>query len=186
VINIVGARGVTIKGITVQNGHDGIFSRGGANFSLEDTIVQNNANEGVQVVGNSSVRIANCTVQCNDGTGILITRNSSADFQENIIVHNNHANGICVELSSSAIFQGNIEATNNVIEEIAISVSSSGVFSESTITANQNGRYGIFVASTSHLVIQSNTVIETKSNYFRQLSCGKNDKLSNYFIEFAA
>ena len=50
VITINSAQGVTINGLTVQNGNDGIIGRGGAAFTVENVTVSNNADEGIQVV----------------------------------------------------------------------------------------------------------------------------------------
>ena len=79
VIDIVGARGVTIRNLTVRRGFHGIRARQNAAVTLEGVIAQDNADSGIRIDENSTAQLTNCTALQNGGDGILAFRNSSRD-----------------------------------------------------------------------------------------------------------
>ena len=120
VLTIDGARGVTITGFTIQNGHDGIVGTGGATFALRHTTVQDNALDGMRVQNNSTVEITDCTARRNGFQGIEI-------------------------VSSSVLFRGTIRSTDNVLLDgiFIIGGGSVATFQGATVEANNNGRAGL-------------------------------------------
>ena len=94
VLTIVGARGVTITGFTIQHGVDGITCKGGATCIVRNTILQDNGDEGIQVSHNSAAEVADCTLQRNGEWGIVVFDNSSVLFHGNLVSNNNGFSGI--------------------------------------------------------------------------------------------
>jgi hypothetical protein len=155
VITIDGARSVTIIGLTVQNGPDGIAGRGGASFTVNTVTARGNADDGIEVRQNSNAEIINCTADDNGDDGFSVTGASSANFR------------------------GIISSTGNRNDGISIVFSSSGFFAEATVRAHNNGQSvtfgsdtfdgfiqgdGIRVSDSSQLSVSANSMVEAIGN----------------------
>ncbi len=134
VILIDGARRVTIRNLTVQNGVDGLRAQSGASVTLENVIATNNSDDGIQIVGNSTGQLSDCVAQNNGSTGILVVRNANVSFFGTIRSQGNNEDGLLVSLSSS-VFTAN-----------------------SMLSITENGRIGLFVANSSSMQINGGVV----------------------------
>jgi hypothetical protein len=66
VVTIDGASGVTLQGLTIQNGPgEGILGIRGAAFAVRNTTAQNNASTGIAVGGGSSAELMECAMRRN-------------------------------------------------------------------------------------------------------------------------
>jgi parallel beta-helix repeat protein len=72
VITIAGARNVTIKNLTIQNGPDGVLAGRGATVVLDHVAAQDNADDGIQVEETSTAELINCTALRNGGRGVAV------------------------------------------------------------------------------------------------------------------
>jgi len=148
VIAIDGARGVTISGLTVQHGPNGIVSRGGAAFELRDSLLKNNAGAGIQLGDGSTMELENATMQHN-GTGMDVLGGSTVILKGKIVASNNAGNGIFVGGASFMEIRGAaIQASNNQFNGLVIDGAHAVVFGfpeskGSSIAANDNANAGI-------------------------------------------
>jgi hypothetical protein len=189
-INIEGAQGVVIRGLTARNSVDGILIQRAAAVTLDNVTSEDNTAAGFQVDENATVRMSNSTSQRNGDNGIEVRRSANVTMQESIISNNNGFHGISIFDSASVILsngsgtimgnavngvqvssvsglaiENNSELTtnSNANDGIAISTSSSlRVSPGSSITASQNGRNGIFILNASSM--QSFGTINTTGN----------------------
>ena len=65
VIAVYGQRNVVIRGLTVQNGRQGVFADRGTAVWLEDVTARNNG-AGISIRGNSSATFAGTVIMAND------------------------------------------------------------------------------------------------------------------------
>lgn len=93
VIEIQGARGVVIKGLTVQNGPNGIAASGGAAFYVRDSVFQNHAGSGMLIIGGSTGELTNCAMLKN-GAGMNVLTGSTVVLKGPIAANENAGNGI--------------------------------------------------------------------------------------------
>jgi hypothetical protein len=169
VIDIVGARSVTIMGLAVQNGFRGILGRGGAAFELNDVTVQNNVDEGIRVDENSTARLTNCAMLNNNGEGILVARNSSTTFLSSIVSNNNGDEGIQLFGTASAVIAAGATVTTNDNGSIngssGINVNTvSSLLVLGTLSSAGNADNGIGAFGSSRLVVGSGATLTASSN----------------------
>ncbi|MFQ5906635.1 MAG: nitrous oxide reductase family maturation protein NosD [bacterium] len=152
VLTIVGARGVTITGFTIQHGVDGITCKIGAACIVRNTILQDNADEGIQVSHSATAEVTDSTLRRNAEWGIVVVATSSVVFRGTIISTNNGRDGIGVFFSSHAhVFaETTIQANNNARSGISVAIAASMIV-RGTIMTENNGRYGVSVGVVSHL-----------------------------------
>ena len=114
-------KGITIKGITVVGGLDGIHLSGPASAELDGNVVVKAARAGIHIDKGSVVRVLNTTVQQSGAMGIDITGASYAYIGVRIprlpalspnTIRNNAGPGINIERSSSAWIVGNTISNN--------------------------------------------------------------------------
>jgi hypothetical protein len=152
VVTIDGARGVTLTGLTIQNGAgEGILGLHGAAFAVRNSTVQDNAGTGIAVGDGSTADLTDCTMQRN-GLGLDVVTNSSAILRGAINITNN-GSGMDVNGSSFLEIRGaQVQVNNN--RAGGISAGSGGglaIFgwSEaqgSTLIVDGNGGSGILLA----------------------------------------
>jgi Right handed beta helix region len=116
-LNVVGVRGVEIRGFTVQNSAaDGINGRQGAAFTVRDVRVFQSADDGIEATETSTVRfLGTCEVRGSGDHGISITHGSSALFSaEHVTTAENALGGIFAIGTSMAAFDtGTVHTTQN-------------------------------------------------------------------------
>ena len=165
VIDINGARRVTIQGVTVRGGNDGILARRGASVDLTNVVAQGNADDGFTIRTNSFAHLRDCTAQDNGDDGFAVAFTSSATFSGMITSEGNADDGIQIFFSSSAWFtEAMVSSTNNgqsetfgsaMFEDFIIGdglrlTDASNLFiANSTVTIMGNANDGIAIARTS-------------------------------------
>ena len=169
VVTIDGARGVTVKDFTIQNGPgEGILGRRGAAFTVQNTTVQN-AIVGI-ALDSSRAELTDVTMQGNDG-GLDVFTGSTAILRGAITANNNRTAGITANGESVLEIRGaHVQASHN--GEIGLVVGSGQLaifgFSSSagsTLTASDNGFAGI-VIGTSQLTAFAPCTITASNNGF--------------------
>ncbi len=135
---------ITVKGITVVGGLDGIHLAGPASAELDGNVVNKAARAGIHIDKGSIARILNNTVQESGAYGIDITGVSLAYIGVRIpripalspnIIRNNGGAGINIERSSTAWIVGNT-ITNNKGSGIIVHRNSQADVMGNTINAN--------------------------------------------------
>jgi hypothetical protein len=154
VITINGARGVVIKGLTVQNGPDGISGNGGASFTVQGIIAKGNADDGIQVNQNSTATLIDCTTEDNGDDGINVFASSSATFHGTVVSTGNGDDGINIAATSSVfIAEAMVIANGNGLSATFGSETSDGSFAGAGIAAEA-----------SNLSVSGNSTITTNGN----------------------
>jgi parallel beta-helix repeat protein len=112
---------ITVKGVTVTGGLDGIHLSGPASAEIENDVVMKTAGRGIHIDKGSVVRVLNTTVHDSGGIGIDISGASYAYIGVRIprvpalspnTIRNSGAAGINIERSSGAWIVGNIISDN--------------------------------------------------------------------------
>ena len=129
---IKGHQNVTVKGLTVQNGLNGIKIVESAAAWLEDVTVQGSRGK----EGHDSSQ------------GILVSASASAVLTGTIVANDNAGHGILVLNSSSAFVVGNF-----VIEGVTLP--------QASLQANSNGEFGIHVLTSSAFHVLSGDSVPT-------------------------
>lgn len=155
IVAIAGARNVTIRDITVQNGDLGILGTDGAALRLEGVTVQNTVKEGIRIEDNSTGHLSNSSVTNSGLDGIAVINNSSAVFEGTITSNTNGNDGLRVLQNSSisSLAMASITLDNNM--GFGLLVQNSSTFNDfnATLSANnnQNAGVGVFDASSANL-----------------------------------
>ena len=127
VVTIDGARGVTVAGLTIQNGPgEGILGRRGAAFVVRDTTVRDNSSTGIAVGESSTAEIRGC----------LLERNAA---------------GIDVFTGSSAVLKGTIDVADNTLGGMAVNGTSIIEIRGAQVRVSRNGGIGVVAGSNSQL-----------------------------------
>jgi len=148
-ITIDGARRVTIRNVTAQNGEHGIRAVGGASVTLENVTAQRNSKDGFRIVRNATAQISNCTAQDNGEDGFVINSSAQATFTGTITSTGNAERGIRIAFASSAAILGAmVSASAN---------GNSATFGQATFEGAVVGS-GIRVTDSSHLYIEDSVV----------------------------
>jgi parallel beta-helix repeat protein len=163
----VRGRGITIRGITITGGRNGIFVSRGGTALIDTNTIQNTGNNGILLNQESSARIINNTIQNNPNAGIVVSENSSARIgflaaQDTVAspntIQNNSDQGIIVSRSSSARIVGNTISNNGLAsgsDGIIVTRASQADISSNTIDGN--GRHGIFLTLNSAVSLGDDT-----------------------------
>jgi hypothetical protein len=148
VIVIDGARGVGIRGLTLQHGSNGVVSKGGASFDLSESVLQNNAVSGIQIEAGSSAELTNVTLDHN-GSGMNVLGASAVILKGTVVSNDNSGNGMFIGGASLLELRGAAVQTNhNGLNGIVIDGAHAIVFGfpesqGSSLVANNNGNAGI-------------------------------------------
>jgi hypothetical protein len=151
VIALKGTRGVVIKGLTVQNGPNGIVASGGSVFEVSDSVFQNHAGSGILITGGSTAELTNCTMQ-NNAAGMNVLSGSSVVLKGAISANGNAGNGMTIGGGSMLEIRGaTVQASNNMVNGLSVTGAQAAIwaFAESqgsSITANGNAFAGIGIA----------------------------------------
>ena len=153
VIAVDGARGVTIKGLTVRNGPgEGILASHGAVLTVSDSTVEENSGAGI-ALDNAAADLVDCTLQGNAG-GLDMFRMSTAVLKGSINAVDNGGVGITVNSQSMLEIRGaTVHADRNGVG-LAIDHSTAGIYGfsrsqGSTITADDNSGDGMAISGGS-------------------------------------
>jgi hypothetical protein len=162
-LNVVGAQGVEIRSITVQDSPvDGINGRQGAAFVVRDTRVLQSGNTGIEVNETSTVRfLGTCEVRGSSSEGILIFNGSSARFLADLVHTTHNTWGILVLGHSSMALDGNIStilAEENTIDGVVVADNSDLRLDGGQITSTRNGRRGLTIGG-ANLTLFAGTIL---------------------------
>lgn len=158
-LTIEGARGVALKGLTVQDGSgEGILAQNGASFRLENITVQNNGNKGIAVFSNSTAELAGVTSKGNL-FGFAGFNGAVAILHGTITLTDNLVHGLAFEGKSSVDLRAaQLNASNNGGFGIVIVGSELDVFDfgqGNHIIASHNGGCGLAIISGGLLLVLS-------------------------------
>ena len=152
---VVSGRAISIKGLTVTGGRDGIVVTRGGQAVIDGNTIQGAARFGIQVNQSSFANIVNNTIQNNQSSGINVGGSSYATIgffttsdktASPNIIQNNGQHGINVSRSSNARITGNT-IRGNKLNGVMVSRVSQADITSSTIDAN--GMSGIDVSQNS-------------------------------------
>jgi hypothetical protein len=155
VITADGVRGVTLTGLTVRHGLNGVVATGGAHLQLTRVTTQHNGVSGLRVDGHSSMELHDCTTHTNGVNGLEVDRASEVQVTGTFRSHGNGVFGISLLNTSSIVFaQATVTSTNNTLG-IAIGLNSGGSIADAatTVTTNDNLTTGFTVVSGSSLLV---------------------------------
>ncbi|NIV36183.1 MAG: hypothetical protein GWN58_44070, partial [Anaerolineae bacterium] len=161
VVTIDGAHGVTLKGLTVQNGPgEGVLAKNGASFRLENVTAQNNGNTGIVVSTNSTGELEAVTSQDNL-FGLRVFDSAAVILHDTIALTHNLVHGLNSQGNSSVELRpAQLNASNNggfglVIDSVEFAIFGFAASQGSSITANDNGGCGLAIISSGRLVVVS-------------------------------
>ena len=176
VVHVVGARNVTVRDITVQNGQQGILIEQLSTITLEGVVSQQNSSHGVEVIQshavatnlrshdngrvglivnrNSQVRLTDSTLEANGISGLVLFSSAIARLEGANVIHDNAAQGVTLGLGGM-IFSIGAELTieNNGAEGFFLQQGGSAQFLGGTITVRGNDGDGIALDLGSTLVL---------------------------------
>jgi hypothetical protein len=151
-ITVDGARGITIRGVTIRNGSgEGILGTHGASMLIQSTVVENNVSAGIGL-SNSTAEVVDSAIRNNAG-GIDAFSSSTVIFRgENDLSQNREGGGLILNGNSLAeIRGGHLQASNNAGLGVLVSTHSTLVIfgfqaSQGTrLTTNGNQGPGIVI-----------------------------------------
>jgi hypothetical protein len=169
-VTITGAQRVTLSGVTVTGGNNGIVAQNGAQVSLAGVTVSGNKLSGIVALANSSITVTGGSSQGNALHGLDIEATSALVVTGSYAVSGNGVFGINVNNGSSITLTGaNLTVTQNTLG-IQLGTNASGFLDgQSVLLANQNFSDGITIVSGSHVVDFGGT-IQTISNKIHGIS----------------
>lgn len=129
---ILGNR-ISISGLTVTGGQNGITAWGANNVSIVDSVIRDAGESGLQLAGSHSVWVERCRIEHNAGMGVALARASSAMINNSVISANALAGMHLGEKS-------NVNAAHNTI--------------------SANGGNGVQVGQGSYAYLFDNTITE--------------------------
>ncbi len=158
-ITIAGAGRVSLAGIEVRNGRNGIVAVNGAHLSLTDLDVHHNLVSGIAMQTGSSAVLTEVTIAQNGLHGLDVTSGSVATVIGALSATANRVFGINVNGSSITFSQATVSATGNALG-IQIGTNANAFIADSTsvINANNNLATGLTIVSGSHLVSFGGTI----------------------------
>ncbi|MDQ4075775.1 MAG: PQQ-dependent sugar dehydrogenase, partial [Chloroflexota bacterium] len=136
VVTIDGARDVTLTGLTIQNGNEGILAIDGATLEVTDTVVQDNNSHGIELV-RASAEFTNVVSQQNGRAGLIIARNSLANLTDSTLQEN--LTGLVVFSNSTARLFGANQMSQNETQGFTVGLGGTVFSIGSEITASDNG-----------------------------------------------
>jgi hypothetical protein len=157
-VTIAGASRISLEGVDVRNGLNGIVGVNGAHFSLTDVNVHDNRAFGISIqTGSSAVLSAVTTGQ--NLFGLDIQTGSAATVTGALTAAGNRVFGINVNGSSFTLSKATVTATGNALGiQIATSANAFINDADSVINAIANLSVGLTVVSGAHLVSFGGTI----------------------------
>ena len=158
-VTITGASRVSLVGIEVRNGLNGILAVDGAHVSLTSLNVHNNLATGISVQTGSTVVLSDVTTAQNGLHGVEVATGSSVRVFGLLNATDNRVFGLNVNGSAITFAQATVSATGNALGiQIATSANAFLADSDSVINANNNLSTGLTIVSGAHLVSFGGTI----------------------------
>ena len=158
-VTIAGAGRVSLTGIEVRNGLNGIVAVNGAHLSLTNLNVHHNLVSGISVQTGSSAVLAEVTTAQNGLHGLDVHSGSAATVNGALNATGNSVFGINVNGSSMTFSQATVSATGNALGiQIATNANAFLADADSVINANNNLATGLTIVSGAHMVSFGGTI----------------------------
>jgi parallel beta-helix repeat protein len=160
----VRAIGVTISGMTISGGSNGVSARRQSEVGILGGTIQNTASHAVRAI-NAAVRIRNvgaqaCVIENAGGNGVSAEMASSVNVS-GCQIQNNAAAGIYAQSNSAIDASGNTIAGNRS-SGVFLEFGSSGIVNGNTITNNSPN--GVFLFGSAHANMNANTITGSEAN----------------------
>jgi parallel beta-helix repeat protein len=159
VISIRG-RGITVSGLTVTGGFDGVLAASGSHVVLDGNTISGNAGHGILVRSNSQAVIVNSLIENNRGGGVFVNGNSTAQIgadtacnpaaSANTIRNNSGDSGVSVQRGSSGRIIGNT-ITGNAFGGVRVGRGAQAEVAANNISANVGDGISAAHNSTVHV-----------------------------------
>jgi hypothetical protein len=158
-VTIAGASRVSLSGLEVRNGANGIIGVNGAHFSLTAVNVQGNRGFGISVQTASSAVLADVTTSQNGLHGLDVQTGSAVTVIGALTASGNRVFGINVNGSAFTISEATVTATGNALG-IQIGTGANAFINdpESVINANNNFSTGLTIVSGAQMFSFGGTI----------------------------
>jgi parallel beta helix pectate lyase-like protein len=173
-ITVTGSR-VTIDGLTVTGGLNGIRGVGARGLTIANCTVQNTGRSGISLGQGTSGRVDACTVQNNPRDGVAV-ESSSVTVVDSSVSHNARVGILLTDGASGRIGVNDSNAaagnmiTNNGSNGVHISIGGTAFVGANTISGNGTnpagglGRFGIGVFNSTADIIGSNSITDNANH----------------------
>jgi hypothetical protein len=152
-VTVNGAPRVTLAGIAVRSGNNGVVAENSASVTLLNVNVSANAFSGVVVQGNSAASISGGGSIGNGLYGVDVESTSSLKISGAYVSTNNAVFGLQVNNGSSVnLAAGSFTATGNVVGAQLGTGSAGFLDGASSLNASNNFAIGLTMASGAHMV----------------------------------
>ena len=162
-ITVTGPVRVSLIGITVQNGNNGINASAGAQLILENTQILTNSAMGILLTGASSATLSGVATDGNGVNGLDAEGSSPVIVNGAYRSNHNGVFGVNINGSSSlTLAQAQVSVSRNTLG-IQIATSAGAFISDpaSSITASNNITTGLTIVSGAHMVDFGGTITAT-------------------------
>ncbi|HTX77350.1 MAG TPA: right-handed parallel beta-helix repeat-containing protein [Terracidiphilus sp.] len=152
-VTIIGAHHVTLSGISVMGGKNGVVAEGNAQVSLQAVTVSGGAATGLLVEDNSSAILNNAVISSNALDGVDVESSSSLTVNGSNIIAGNTVFGLDINNGSSLTLTGaSLSVTGNSVGVQVGTNASAFEDGASTLSATGNGAIGLTMVSGGHMV----------------------------------
>ena len=174
-----GVRGVTLTGLTVRRGLNGVVAKGGAHLQLTSVTAQNNLVSGIRVDGHSSVELRDCTTQNNGVNGLEVDRASEVKITGTFLSQDNVVFGISVLNTSSIVFANAAATITRNTLGIAVGLNSGASIADAatTVTTSANLTTGFTVVSGSSLLVFEGAIVAQNNRFNHGVSANSKSSI---------
>lgn len=151
-LDVTGVSGLTLKGITVTGGNDGIALNTASQTAIDNVIVQLTGRHGIHFQRASTGFVTNSTIAHNSQNGVIVNENSYVRI------------GFTAEVGASQGATGPCIISNNGGHGVRVQRNSAARVYVSTIDGNVND--GVHVESDSYAEVASNEIGGNKNGVF--------------------
>ncbi len=162
-ISVNGPARVTLKGLIVQNGLNGIKAAGGAQLVIRDMKIRKNAQNGILLLGASSATISGSSTNENKLNGLDAEASSAVILTGTYVSESNAVFGVNINGSSNlTLIAADVTVAKNILG-IQIGTSASAFISDSVtkLTVQENATTGLTIVSGAHMVAFGGTILAT-------------------------
>ncbi len=159
-ISVTGPVRLSLTGITVQHGNNGINATAGAQLILTNTQVVGNTSNGILLAAASSATLAGVATNSNGVSGLDAEGSSAVIVKGAYQSNNNGVFGVNINGSSSfTLFQSQVSVSGNTLG-IQIGTSAGAFISDpaTSVTASNNVTTGLTIVSGAHMVDFGGTI----------------------------
>ena len=179
VVTADGVRGVTLTGLTVRQGLNGVVAKGGAHLKLTSVTTQHNLVSGLRVDGHSSVELRDCTTYNNGVNGLEVDRASEVKVTGAFRSQGNGVFGISLLNTSSLVFANATATSTNNTLGIAVGLNSGASIADAATTVNtsDNLTTGFTVVSGSSLLVFEGAIVAQHNRFNHGVSANSKSSI---------